>query len=129
MKIAEKSEFKIYLDTSTRDDREVKLVKEVGGVQEVLGVKKGKIDITASIRDLLSENKLKVNDVVEFIPNLGPGSFTGLKMGVTTANVLNFMAGRKSLKDLDYPNYGGEPNISKPKKLELTGGVSSLCVM
>lgn len=121
MKTAEKSEFKIYIDTSTRDKREVKLVKEVGGVQEVLGVKKGKLDITAAIRDLFAENNLKVSDVAEFIPNLGPGSFTGLKMGVTTANVLNFMTRKKTLESLDHPNYGGEPNISEQKKVEPTG--------
>ena len=116
MKTAEKSEFKIYIDTSTRDEREVKLVKEVDGAEKILGVKKGKIDITAAIRDLLTENKLRVKDILEFVPNLGPGSFTGLKMGVTTANVLNFLLGKKTLKNLDYPNYGGEPNISKPKE-------------
>ena len=115
MKAAEKLKYKIYIDTSTRDERKVKLVKEVGGVQEVLGVKKGKLDVTAAIRDLLVEKKLKVSDISEFIPNLGPGSFTGLKMGVTISNVLNFMLGRKTLKELDYPEYGGEPNISKPK--------------
>lgn len=115
MKIAEKSNYKIYLDTSLRDEKEVKLVEETCGVEKVLGVKKGKIDVTAAIRDLLIEKNLKVSDISKFIPNLGPGSFTGLKMGVTIANVFNWALGKKSLKNLDYPNYGGEPNISKPK--------------
>ena len=115
MKTQEESKYKVYLDTSKRDEKEVKLVKIQEGVEKVLGVKSGKLDVTASVRDLLLENNLKLSDISEFIPNLGPGSFTGLKMGVTVSNVLNFMLGRKFLKNLDYPNYGGEPNISKPK--------------
>jgi len=115
MKIQEELKYKIYIDTSKRDEKEVKLVEIKDGIEKVLGVKSGKIDVTASIRDLLLENNLKLGDISEFIPNLGPGSFTGLKMGVTISNVLNFMLGRKPLKNLDYPNYGGEPNISKPK--------------
>ncbi|MFZ2664210.1 MAG: hypothetical protein WAX66_02515 [Patescibacteria group bacterium] len=115
MKIAEKLEYKIYIDTSKRDEKEVKLVKENEGVVDVVGVKGGKIDVIQSIEDLLLENNLKINDISMFVPNLGPGSFTGLKMGVTVSNVLNWILGRKSLKELDYPEYGGEPNISKPK--------------
>lgn len=116
MKQAEELKYKVYIDTSKRDEKEVKLVKENGVIVDVIGIKSGKIDVTQSIKDLLSENNLKVSDVDMFIPNLGPGSFTGLKMGVTISNVLNLMLRRKSLKDLDYPEYGGEPNISKPKK-------------
>lgn len=117
MKQAEELKYKVYIDTSKKDEKEVKLVKEDGGVVDVIGVKKGKIDVTQSIKELLEENNLKVSDIDMFIPNPGPGSFTGLKMGVTISNVLNFMLKRKSLKELDYPEYGGEPNISTPKKV------------
>jgi len=116
MRTSEKSKYKIYLDTSTRGEEEVRLVKVVGDTEKVVGSRKGKIDIISSIRDLLEENGLEVSDISEFIPNLGPGSFTGLKVGVTITNILNWINGNKTLKDLDYPNYGGEPNISKPKK-------------
>lgn len=113
MKTAEKSEYKIYVDSSKRDEKEVRLTKTAGGEEKVLKRKKGAIDIVGTIRDFLKAEKIKVGDVSEFIPNLGPGSFTGLKIGVTISNILNWFNGKKSLENLDYPEYGGEPNISK----------------
>ncbi|NMB91322.1 hypothetical protein GYA37_00565 [candidate division WWE3 bacterium] len=116
MKAAGELNYKIYIDTSKIDEKEVKLVKESEGVVDVVGVKSGKIDITQSIKDLLLENNLKVSDISMFVPNPGPGSFTGLKMGVTISNVLNWVLKRKSLKELDYPEYGGDPNISESRR-------------
>lgn len=105
----EKSEYKILIDTSTRFEKEVRLIE--GNKQ--IGRKFGDIDIVSSIRELLKENNLKPSDISEYIPNLGPGSFTGLKVGVTIANVLNWVFKRKKLEDLDVPEYGAEPNIQK----------------
>ena len=116
MKTAGKSEYKIYLDSSKRDEKEVRLIKITEGEERVLHKKSGNIDIVGTIRDLLKEEKIKVEDISEFIPNLGPGSFTGLKIGVTVSNILNWFNKKKSLKDLYYPKYGGEPNISKPQE-------------
>ncbi len=116
MKTAEKSEYKIYIDSSRRDEKEVKLTKITDGGEKVLQKKSGNIDIVGTIRDFLKKEKIKVGDISEFIPNLGPGSFTGLKIGVTISNILNWFNGKKSLENLSYPKYGGEPNISKPKK-------------
>lgn len=115
MKTVEKSEYKIYIDSSQRDEKEVRLTKAIGGEERILKRKKGDIDIVGTIRDFLKEEKLKIGDISEFIPNLGPGSFTGLKIGVTVSNILNWFNRKKSLNDLDYPDYGGEPNISKPQ--------------
>ena len=116
MKTVEKSEYKIYIDSSQRDEKEVKLTKTVGGEERVLQNKKGNVDIVGTIRDFLKKEKKKVGNISEFIPNLGPGSFTGLKIGVTVSNVLNWFNRKKSLDNLDYPEYGGEPNISRPKE-------------
>lgn len=114
MKTAEKSEYKIYIDSSQRNEKEVRLTKVAGGEEKVVKIKKGDIDIVGTIQDFLKEEKLKVGDISEFIPNLGPGSFTGLKIGVTVSNILNWFNKKKSLKNLSYPEYGAEPNISKP---------------
>ena len=105
----EKSEYKILIDTSTRFEKEVRLVE---GEKE-LGKKCGDIDIVTSIKELLKDNNLKPSDISEYIPNLGPGSFTGLKVGVTIANILNWATGRKKIDELDLPEYGSEPNIQK----------------
>ena len=115
MKQVEKSEFKIYINTAERKEKKVSLVEIIDGEEKVISTKSGEIDVVSSIKDLLSENSLSLEDVSEFVPNLGPGSFTGLKIGVTISNVLNKALGRKELKYLDLPEYGGEPNISKQK--------------
>lgn len=112
MKTQEKSIYKIYIDTSVRDEKSMRLVEGENTIAE----KKGDIDVVSAISDVLRKKHLKVSDISKFIPNLGPGSFTGLKMGVTVSNVLNWFNGKKDLKELDYPDYGGEPNISTPKK-------------
>ena len=44
--------------------------------------------------------------------NKGPGSFTGIKIGVTIANVLNWALGKKKISELVVPDYGREPNIT-----------------
>lgn len=116
MKNQEESKYKIYIDTANRESKKVTLVSIAGDKEEVIGERKGEIDVNDSIRDILSENKITLNDIVEFIPNLGPGSFTGLKIGVTIANIFNWILGRKKLENLDTPQYGGEPNISERKE-------------
>ncbi len=57
-----------------------------------------------AIAGLLKENKLKLQDLKEIEFHPGPGSFTGLKIGATTANILNFALRRK--KKLIIPKYG-----------------------
>ena len=120
MKIPEKSELKIYIDSSKRDEKKVSLVKVSDGIENVIDEKIGDIDVVSSIKEILSKNNLDLNDISEFDPNLGPGSFTVLKIGVTVANVFNWLLGRKDIDELDIPEYGGEPNISEPKRKEPT---------
>ena len=56
---------------------------------------------------------LKLEDILEIEPNPGPGSFTGIKVGITIANVLNWITGKKGINDLAVPEYGKQPNIQK----------------
>ena len=107
----EKSLYKILIDTRNRDCRSVSLFK--GDV--VLAERVGDIDIVPAIKDLLERAKLRVSDISEFDPHSGPGSFTGLKIGYTVANILNWINGRE-LSEVKIPDYGGEPNISVGKK-------------
>lgn len=120
MKILEKSKLKIYIDSSKRDEKKVSLVKVSDGIESVMDEKTGDIDVVSSIKEILSKNNLDLKDISEFVPNLGPGSFTGLKIGVTVANVFNWLLGRKNIDELYIPEYGGEPNISEPKRKEPT---------
>ena len=120
MKIQEKSQLKIYIDSSQRDLKKVSLLECSGDVRKEIDFVEGDIDVVGAIKDLLIRNKLDLKDISEFEPMLGPGSFTGLKVGVTIANMFNWLLGRKSLRDLNLPEYGREPNISKPKRKEPT---------
>ena len=116
MKKQEKSQLKIYIDSSQRDRKKVALVNVLNHKQKELDVIEGDVDVVGSIKKILEKNDLKLKDVSEFVPNLGPGSFTGLKIGVTVSNVLNRLLKRKKLNELYIPEYGGEPNISERKK-------------
>lgn len=104
--------YKIYLDTSKKDHKSVRLLR---GAAEI-DVIEGDIDVVSSMEKLLKNNNLSIDDIDEVVPFKGPGSFTGLKIGVTVANIINWAKGKKKLSELDYPEYGSEPNIQKRKE-------------
>jgi tRNA A37 threonylcarbamoyladenosine modification protein TsaB len=104
--------YKILIDSTERYEKSVKLVKNSG---EIVLEKKGSIDIVSVIAELLKEKELSPKDIEIFEVNLGPGSFTGLKIGTTVANVFNWALEIKSSVELSYPNYGREPNITLKK--------------
>ena len=106
--------YQILIDTADRYNKSVSLVKE----GQVVAEKKGELDVVVAIRDLLKEQKIKLSDVEEVKANPGPGSFTGLKIGVTVANALNWALGKKKSTEIVLPKYGGQPNIHKTKWLE-----------
>lgn len=111
--------YKVLIDTTQRNAKKVSLVdmrdikdKEDKKEEKIVSQREGNIDIVSSIREILKENSLDLSDIDEFIPNTGPGSFTGIKVGVTIANVLNWILGKKSITNLYIPEYGKEPNIT-----------------
>lgn len=101
--------YKIYIDTTIRYKKRVALVKD----DTEISTRKGKIDIVTSIREILEEKNLELEDIEEIIPNPGPGSFTGIKIGVTIANVINWVTRKKPIEKLAKPEYGKSPNIQK----------------
>ena len=111
--------WKILIDSTKRREAVVSLVKTARGIETLVSSKEGDLDIVAAVAELLAENNLALTDISEVRPDLGPGSFTGLRNGITVANVLNWASGRKELKDLDLPQYGAEPNISERKEKSL----------
>ena len=107
--------YKIYIDTTERYKKKVSLKEVTDAGEAIISQKEGEIDVVSTIKDLLEEAKLQVSDIDEVIPNKGPGSFTGLKVGVTIANLINWFNKKKSIKELDMPEYGAEPNIQQKK--------------
>ncbi len=122
--------YQIFIDTTDRYNKRVELLKlpdkrdkRSSKANELIGTKEftqvvvdsisGDIDVVGSIKELLKRNFLDLSDIHEFVPNTGPGSFTGIKIGVTVANVLNWVLSKKSLDELASPNYGRPANITQ----------------
>jgi len=92
--------------------------------------------LLTKIDKLLKSNQVAFPDISGIVVFRGPGSFTGLRIGITTANTLAYsldtpVAGaigedwiEQGLKSINNnkttrivtPHYGGEANITRPKK-------------
>ncbi len=89
--------------------------------------------ILNNIHELLSKHQLTLHDINKIGVYKGPGSFTGLRIGITTANSLAYAmfvpitsgSGAEWQKQcLDkstdennvIPEYGADPHITKQKK-------------
>jgi tRNA A37 threonylcarbamoyladenosine modification protein TsaB len=99
--------YKIYLDSSQRREKLVRLEKD----GKIVAEKGGDIDLTVSMRALLNEHGIGLQDIETIDFNRGPGSFTGLKLGSTIANVIMWALGKRKPEGQILPEYGGEPNI------------------
>jgi len=108
--------YTIYVDTSKRNEKIIELRQHNKEGTVVVETLTGDFDSATEISTLLKKHKIQPHDIEEFIPFLGPGSFTGLKNGVTLCNVLNWALGKKKVEELPLPNYGSEPNIQSPSK-------------
>ena len=108
--------YKILLDTTERYQNKVVLVKCSKDEEKTVDEIEGDIDVVASIDDILKKNKVDISEIDEFVPNVGPGSFTGIKTGVTVANVLNWALGKRKGEEPFKPDYGADPNIDKSNK-------------
>lgn len=102
-------EKKVILHIDTKDNKKTLIMLEIDG-------KKSKISqITNSwssqillpmIWNVLEKNKLSISDIAEIIVDKGPGSFTGLRVGIAVANVLGYL--------LNIPVNGKKGNIVEP---------------
>jgi len=103
--------YKVYVDSTDRYEKKVSLV-DVDKEKEIASVQ-GDLDVAVEVKKLLGEKNISLGDVASFEANPGPGSFTGIKLGITFANIMNWALGKKTQKDLQSPEYGRPPNISK----------------
>lgn len=93
-------------------------------------------DLLTKIHQQLTKNNLEFKDISGIIVFAGPGSFTGLRIGITVANAIAYgnsvpvvaTSGGNWLKQgtnellagknnkIALPKYGAEANITQPKK-------------
>lgn len=92
--------------------------------------------LNTKINELLNKNNKKIKDIEGLVVYGGPGSFTGLRIGISTANAISYAlsipvlgvngegwdrSGIKQLKQgssdgIVMPNYGADANITLPRK-------------
>lgn len=78
--------------------------------------------------EIIDEAKVNSENITGILVFPGPGSFTGLRIGISFANALAYGLGipifeadkngkfdLSKPKELVIPNYGAEPKITKPK--------------
>ncbi len=100
----------LYIDTS--DSQKILLKLQTGGIVKKTSSRSKILRSEAAlplIDKLLKENNLNVKDLNEIKVILGPGSFTGLRVGVSVANALSYLlkipVNSKEIGDLVQPVY------------------------
>lgn len=83
----------LFIDTSSNNKKIIVGLrlenKKTFSVENDATILKSQI-LLILIDRLLSEHNLGINDINEVKVNLGPGSFTGLRVGIAVANTLGF---------------------------------------
>lgn len=78
----------LFLDTS--DSQKIRVGVDIDGkkVEKVTERETNAQRVLPMIEELLKSQKLKLSDVTEIEVNPGPGSFTGLRVGLAVAQTL-----------------------------------------
>lgn len=84
----------LYIDTTSNTEIIVSLTinGEKDEVKRGLEQRKAQV-LLPIIEELLKKHRLKLQDLDEIEVNHGPGSFTGVRVGVSVANALSYALG------------------------------------
>ncbi len=101
---------KLYIDT--RDNRRIvvrlEIKSKISEEKSVASVKKAQATLPL-IEKLLKKAKLGISDISEINVERGPGSFTGLRVGISIANALSFAGlirvNGKKIGEIESPQY------------------------
>lgn len=102
----------VFIDTSTADSVRVGIEQEGKKVAKVVGRQSQAQMALPMIEELLKDQKLKPSDITEIKVHTGPGSYTGLRVGMAIANMLGTLLG-VSINGLPvgkqvFPTYEGD---------------------
>ena len=82
----------LYIDTS--NNKEVTVVLKTDGQDftemQALNHRKAQV-VLPLVEKLLKEHGLNLKDITAIQVNVGPGSFTGIRVGISIANALGFL--------------------------------------
>ena len=107
----------ILLHIDTSKTQEVRVTLNIGGKvsqREVTHENTRAQEVLVLIEDLCGEQHIRVTDITEITVAVGPGSFTGLRVGASVANALGTLldipinglpAGKAGKKALATPIY------------------------
>ena len=108
--------YKLIIETTDRKFHKI-LLNDVSGEKETtVDSEIGEFDTVETIKTMLKRNSVNLSDLGEVTVHKGPGSFTGIKMGISVANILNWQLFGKKIEELDKPEYGREPEITPPNQ-------------
>ncbi len=97
----------LSVDTSKANEIQVSLIIGSKIYTETSQQKLGSQVLLSLVKKILKNSKTEIKDLTEIKVNTGPGSFTGIKVGVSVANALAFAVkipvnGKKIETDLKY---------------------------
>jgi len=138
MKTAEKSltEIILFIDTSTINTV-VAVLNNDKILDKVVWNGGGELSdsLLIKIDELLKKLNISPHNISSIAVNLGPGSYTGLRIGISAANAISWsrkipirsakLEGNKIIFltppsiNAVIPIYSGQPNITKPKKYKV----------
>lgn len=82
----------LFIDTANNE--EVIVILTIQGKSHILKEKVGRQKaqaVLSLLNTLLQKNNLLLKDIAKISVNPGPGSFTGLRVGIAIANTLGFL--------------------------------------
>lgn len=79
----------LYIDTTNNKEIIVSLRidGELDEIRQIVGIRRAQV-IVPLIDDLLQKHSLTIHAITKIEVNEGPGSFTGIRVGITIANTL-----------------------------------------
>lgn len=85
---------KVILLIDTSSNKEIKIGLIINGekfvIEQEIDTRKAQVTLPL-IEKILKEHKLSLKDISEIQVNPGPGSFTGLRVGIAIANTLGYL--------------------------------------